>query len=392
MSETAYTPPTAVLAISPLLRRNCSALAQVFRWLNRQGLRRALLCGNAAELAALDATASEDLELSRHTVPDPGNTETLLRLAAETAGRVLFLSGETLPGLSIKDLELFCNETGGHGAAALLPAAGATTRSGSLFDSDCRCTLGSVNAAGRDWRDAGAYLLSETALRRLAAGADWDTLRRSLHAYPTLAPHLDMLAPPAPEAVAAFLSEWSSSAPTWVGLDRDGTLIENVPYLSDPKRATLMPGSAAALDRLRTAGIKLAVISNQSGVARGYCRPDEVELVNRAVAAQLRADGAEIDGWYWCPHAPDSGCFCRKPAAGLLRRFACDFGLDLSRGVIIGDNDCDILLGARAGLRAVLVGTGHASALPPEIRALAAACRPDLAAACAAVLEWTRQK
>lgn len=156
-------------------------------------------------------------------------------------------------------------------------------------------------------------------------------------------------------------------------LDRDGTIIREKHYLADPGGVELLPGAASGLRRLRALGCRLAVVSNQSGVARGYFGREDVERVNARMAELLDAEGVELDAVYYCPHGPDEGCECRKPAPGLGRRACADLGVPPERTFVIGDKPCDVDLGARLGARSVLVSTGYgADAL--------AACQPDFAA------------
>lgn len=144
-----------------------------------------------------------------------------------------------------------------------------------------------------------------------------------------------------------------------VFLDRDGTVIENVPYLADPDAVRLIPGVGAALVRLARAGWARVLVSNQSGVGRGLLTEDDVRRVNARVVAALAEDGARLDGVYYCPHAPDAGCDCRKPKTGMARRAAAEMGLDLSRAVVVGDDHGDMGLAEALGVPAYLVRTGH---------------------------------
>jgi len=141
-------------------------------------------------------------------------------------------------------------------------------------------------------------------------------------------------------------------------LDRDGTLIEEKNYLSDPDGVVMIPGGAAAICRLQAAGAKVVVISNQAGVGRGYFGVDAVHAVNQRIQALLQSDGCRIDAFYFCPHHPDDGCECRKPRLGLFQQAAADFDMPLS-GVMIGDNASDIQAGIAAGLTTILVRTGY---------------------------------
>jgi len=148
-----------------------------------------------------------------------------------------------------------------------------------------------------------------------------------------------------------------------VFLDKDGTLIVDVPYNADPQRIQLQPGAAEAVQRLHQAGFVLVVISNQSGVARGYFE----EAALGAVAARLRELlQVPISGFYYCPHHPEGvvaeyaiACSCRKPAPGLLLQAAADLHLDLSQSWMIGDILNDVEAAHRAGCRAVLIDNGN---------------------------------
>jgi histidinol-phosphate phosphatase family protein len=136
-------------------------------------------------------------------------------------------------------------------------------------------------------------------------------------------------------------------------LDRDGTLVVDVPYNGDPERVRPMPGARAALDRLRAAGVRLAVVSNQSGIARGIVTEDEVAAVNRRVEELL----GPLGPWLVCPHGPDDGCGCRKPAPGLVLEAADRLGVAPERCAVVGDIGADVDAARAAGARAVLVPT-----------------------------------
>lgn len=165
-----------------------------------------------------------------------------------------------------------------------------------------------------------------------------------------------------PLAVAHWLRGWwrwrgarplSTPMPAAVFFDRDGTLVEDVPYNGDPTRVIPMPGARAALDRLRERGVAIAVVSNQSGVARGLLSLDQVNSVNRRLAALV----GPIDAWAICPHGPADTCACRKPAPGLVFRAAAELGVAPERCVVIGDIGSDVEAALAAGARAILVPT-----------------------------------
>jgi D-glycero-D-manno-heptose 1,7-bisphosphate phosphatase len=151
-----------------------------------------------------------------------------------------------------------------------------------------------------------------------------------------------------------------------VFLDKDGTLVENVPYNVDPDLIRLAPGAGAGLSVLRNAGYRLFVVSNQSGVARGLFPVDALEGLRRRLTELLSDAGVSLDGLYFCPHHPEGRvaeyaieCSCRKPADGLLLRAARDHGVDLRRSWMIGDILDDVEAGRRAGCRTVLIDSGN---------------------------------
>jgi histidinol-phosphate phosphatase family protein len=168
--------------------------------------------------------------------------------------------------------------------------------------------------------------------------------------------------------------------PRAVLLDRDGTLVRDVPHNGDPERVELLPGVRAALHRLRAAGIPTAVVSNQSGVARGLITPAQV----RAVNARVEALAGPLGPVRWCPHGPDDGCACRKPQPGLLLRAAADLGVAPADCALIGDIGADVEAARAAGARGVLVPT---PATRPEEIAAALEVAPDFAAAVELLLE-----
>jgi histidinol-phosphate phosphatase family protein len=151
--------------------------------------------------------------------------------------------------------------------------------------------------------------------------------------------------------------------PAAVLLDRDGTLVEDVPYNGDPAAVRPMPGAREALDRLRASGMRLAVVSNQSGIGRGLVTAADVAAVNSRVEELL----GPLDPWLVCPHAPDDGCGCRKPSPGLVVRAAAALGVAPADCVVVGDIGADMEAAQAAGARAVLVPTPRTR--PEEVAA-----------------------
>ena len=168
-------------------------------------------------------------------------------------------------------------------------------------------------------------------------------------------------------------------------LDRDGTLMTDVEYCGDPARVAVFPGAGEALGRLRARGYRLVMVSNQSGIGRGYFTEKDFRDVQVEVFRQL-GDAGRFAGAYHCPERPEGASDRRKPGDGMIREAAVDLGLDLGRSWMVGDSRADVEAGQRAGLAGtIFVLTGKAS---DEHRL----CRPDavvpdLAAAVDRILE-----
>lgn len=144
-----------------------------------------------------------------------------------------------------------------------------------------------------------------------------------------------------------------------VFLDRDGTLCEEVGYLNHISRLHIFPFAVAAVRRLNDAGFPVIVVTNQSGVARGFFPESLIEEVHERIQHDLAVSGARIDGFYACPHRSADACDCRKPRTGLLERAAHDHRLQLRGSWVVGDRGVDVELAHNAGCRGVLVITGY---------------------------------
>lgn len=142
-------------------------------------------------------------------------------------------------------------------------------------------------------------------------------------------------------------------------LDRDGTIIVDKQYLGDPAGVELELGAIAGLKALAGMGYVLVVVSNQSGIGRGYFTVTDAEAVNARIADILAAEGVPVAGWYFCPHVAADACTCRKPRPGMIDRAVRDLGLDPTRSFVVGDKPSDVQLADAVGARGILVETGE---------------------------------
>ena len=173
--------------------------------------------------------------------------------------------------------------------------------------------------------------------------------------------------------------------PSAVFLDRDGTIIEDAHYLSDPAQIRLIPGAAESVARINALLVPVIVVTNQSGIARGILTENDHELVSARLSDLLQEQGAHIDGSYFCPHAPEDACECRKPGTLLYRNASREnHGLDLAKAVYIGDRWRDVEPALTLGGHGVLVPSSET----PKYEIDAATARARVAPSLAMALDW----
>jgi len=144
-----------------------------------------------------------------------------------------------------------------------------------------------------------------------------------------------------------------------VFLDRDGTINEENNFISNPDEVVLIPKSAEAIRELNQRAIKVFVISNQSGIARGYFSENDLQKVNQRLLHLLKKENAFVDKIYYCPHVDEDNCDCRKPKPGMLKQAEQEFNIDLKNSYVIGDRFVDVDAGKNISAKTILVKTGY---------------------------------
>lgn len=172
-----------------------------------------------------------------------------------------------------------------------------------------------------------------------------------------------------------------------VFLDRDGTILTERGYLADPRKMVFYPNIFGPLKNLRKRGYKLIVITNQSGIARGYFTLAMFNKINAKFNSVMAKHGALIERVYFCPHGPNDGCGCRKPKTLLMKRAARDFGIDLTSSFVVGDQTRDVQMARRAGARGILVLTGAGRSVRKEAEPVASKVTANLSGACRWILK-----
>jgi histidinol-phosphate phosphatase family protein len=222
-------------------------------------------------------------------------------------------------------------------------------------------------AAASGWISAGIYALAPAFLEAIPSRAplslEYDVfpewIPRGLQAFARCAPFIDIGTPESYAAAQSFFDAKLCAAKRFVLLDRDGTINVEKNYLSSPVELELLPGATAGLRAMSELGLGLAMLTNQSGIGRGYFSAETVCAIHAALAGMLAEGGVTLDGIYVCPHVPEDRCACRKPVPGLAEQAAHELGFALADAFVIGDKACDIELGRRCGATTILVRTGY---------------------------------
>jgi histidinol-phosphate phosphatase family protein len=343
--------------------------------LARLGITEAVVCTGhmAAQLEAAVGPSYRGIALAYSREDTPLGTGGALRLAFERhppAGLALALNGDSLVEA---DLAAYLAWRGRQDfpAALLLVPVDDTARFGRV-DVDAQGRVLAFREKGRPGPgliNAGVYLLRPEVLSGIEPGAaasiETDVFPRlaaagKLGAFQVQGRFLDIGTPESYAAAGRFLLGTGRGAGQGaVFLDRDGTLIAERHYLHDPAGVELLPGVAEALRRMQRLGLRLVLVTNQSGVGRGYFGRDAVERVHGRLLELLEDEGVHLDAIYLCPHTPEEACACRKPGPGLIERAVADLGVDPSQSFIIGDKACDVDLGLVVNATTFLVTTGH---------------------------------
>jgi D,D-heptose 1,7-bisphosphate phosphatase len=173
---------------------------------------------------------------------------------------------------------------------------------------------------------------------------------------------------------------------TAVFLDRDGTINYDPGYLGDPEKFEFLPGVTEALKRLQHSGFFIFVVSNQSGIARGFFGEEDLKKIHDNMVLALLSRGVKLNGIYYCPHHPDDRCSCRKPSPKMVLDAAESYRIDLESSYFIGDRATDIETGRNAGCRTILVLTGEGK---ETLSQLAPGQQPDFVASdLGAATQW----
>lgn len=220
---------------------------------------------------------------------------------------------------------------------------------------------------GQGWISAGIYFLNRSLISGIPETVNislekdvfpkW--INRNFYGYRSSGKFIDISTPQSYKKAESFFAEREKNVKRFILLDRDGTIIVEKNYLSKPEDVELIPGAAKALRRLKKMGFGLMVITNQSGVGRGYFNETTLKQIHQRMVQLLAKEGVVLDDIYFCPHIPEDNCLCRKPKTGMVNEAIEKHYFDPKHCFVIGDNKSDIELGKNIGAKTILVRTGY---------------------------------
>lgn len=235
--------------------------------------------------------------------------------------------------------------------------------------SDRIVRFGEKNSSGSGWINAGIYAISRHLLARIPDGVvaslEWECFSEwiadGLFGYRCGGRFLDIGTPASFAEAQEFFSPLGSlrGCRRHVLLDRDGTVNIERDYLSDPAQVQLLPGAIAGMRKLMDHGLGLTLVTNQAGIGRGYFDHSRLSQIHEKLRSLLGDEDVALDGIYYCPHAPQDQCACRKPRTGMIDRAVSDMRFDPVDAFLIGDKACDIEMGRATGATTFLVRTGY---------------------------------
>ncbi len=225
---------------------------------------------------------------------------------------------------------------------------------------------------GSGFMNAGIYLIKRVLIAEIPSNKEisleeeifpkW--IGKKMYGYKTNGRFIDIGIPESYSEAKKFFKEKKKR---FVLLDRDGTLIIHKPYLSDPDQIELIPGVVEALKEFKKMGLGIVIITNQSGIDRGYFTLKILEKIHQRLNYLLAKEGVFLDDIYFCPHTPENDCLCRKPKIELIEKAAKKHHFDPKLCFVIGDNKSDIKLGKNIGAKTILVRTGYGKQIEKEL-------------------------
>lgn len=283
--------------------------------------------------------------------------------------QVLILNGDSYIDINFSKFLKFYEDKKAKVAIALTFVKD-TNRYGKVIISDDNSILG-FEEKGEEGKEgvinAGVYLLNHSIIEEIpvnkAVSLEKEVfpylVDKDFYGYISQGNFLDIGTPESLAKAEHFFNQSIGVVKRFILLDRDGTIIQERNYLSNPEDVELIPGAANGLKELKRLGFGLLVITNQSGISRGYFSKSTLKKINQRMIKLLKEEGVTLDDIYICPHLPEDNCLCRKPKTKLVKQAQQKYHFDPKKSSVIGDHKSDIDLGKNIGAVTFLVKTGH---------------------------------
>jgi D-glycero-alpha-D-manno-heptose 1-phosphate guanylyltransferase len=314
------------------------------------------------------------LQLRYSQEPEPLGTAGALRYALDSfpMDEMLVLNGDSFCEVDLRALAELHHSRRAAATIAVTEVPDAGRYGGVKIDAaGAVSSFAEKGTAGPGLINAGVYALDRQFVASIPSGIEVSLERdcfpqiigKGLYAHRVDGRFLDIGTPDSFAAAQNLLAphafgEGHGSRP-YALVDRDGTINVERHYLSHPDHLELLPGAVEGMKKIRALGMGLAIVSNQSGLARGYFDAAQLERIHDRLRAMLGDADLAVDGIYFCPHEPEAKCGCRKPEVGMVTQAATDLGFDPRHSFVVGDKPCDIEMGQRLNATTLLVRTGY---------------------------------
>lgn len=341
--------------------------------LNTAGFKNIVLCtgylGEQVEESL--GKKHKDLNLLYSREKSPLGTAGALRLALPfiNSETVLVMNGDTFCNVDLKKFVEFHFDKKAN-ASLVISSIEDTARYGSVkldFDDVIVGFVEKMLDGGSGWINGGVYLINRPEILKIPENKEisfeneiFPTLiGKNFYGYKNQGYFIDIGTPQSYSQAVLFFEKLKQKQKRFVLLDRDGTMIIEKNYLSNPDHLVLLPGVVKALKEFKKMSLGLIVITNQSGVGRGYFDLKTLEKIHQRLNRLLASNDIFLDDIYFCPHIPEDNCLCRKPNAELVEKAMKKYDFDPKLSFVVGDNRTDIELGKKIGATTILVRTGH---------------------------------
>lgn len=368
--------PNQQKTIAPI--NNNTFLHYLLDRLNNAGIKNVVLCTGylGEQVEKVLGSSYKSINLSFSQEKSQLGTGGALRLVLPflKSENILVMNGDSFCDVDFKDFLQFHLNNKAYASIVVWNAEDISRFGKVSLKSDNKIVNFEEKRKGNEngWINGGIYLIRRSLISEIAdnrkISLEKDVFPRwigkKLYGYKTNGRFIDIGTPESYSQANEFFKE--NIKKRFILLDRDGTLITHKPYLSHPDQVELIPGAIDVLKEFQKMGLGILIITNQSGIGRGYFDSETLEKIHQRLTELLAKEGIILDDIYFCPHTPEDDCLCRKPKVELIEKAAKKHNFNPKDCFVIGDNKSDIELGTNIGATTILVKTGHGAAIAKD--------------------------